>query len=268
MNTESTAPNIDMLIEKIRNIAATENIPLLGFGPASAMANESAGYRPDDLLPGAKGLLCFAIPLPRAIYNMSTYTAEMICRSQSENYRYLDMLSIRFANLLEENGEQAIPIFGCQPMGVNKKRGYVEGYINQLKMGEVTGIGVVGNNRLLINLRYGARLMIGSVITTAEFPRISYPECKEPGCPPGCRICEDVCPVKAISIEKKRISIMRCLGYTARTPLMSQIKFVLLCKFNPEMAARLMSQTALDEHTLHICSKCVALCPYGDEKTI
>jgi epoxyqueuosine reductase QueG len=266
MNVDSATTIINGLIEKIRNITVSENIPLLGFGPASAMANEPVGYRPEDLLPGAKGLLCFAIPLPRAIYKMPIYTEEMICRSQSENYRYLDMLSIRFANLLEENGFKALPIFGCQPMGVNKKRGYVEEYINQLKMGEVTGIGIIGNNRLLINSRYGARLMIGSVITTSEFPAISYPESKEPGCPPDCRICEDICPVKAISIEKKRLSIMRCLGYTAKTPLMSQIKFALLCKFVPEKAARLMFQTALDEHTLHICSKCVALCPYGDEK--
>jgi epoxyqueuosine reductase QueG len=196
---------------------------------------------------------------------MSTYTEEMICRSQSENYRYLDMLSIRFANLLEENGEQAIPIFGCQPMGLNK-RGDVAGYLNQLKMGEITGIGVIGNNGLLIHSKYGARLMIGGVITTAGFPRISYPDSDEPGCPPDCRICEDVCPVGAISIKKKRISIMRCLGYTAQTPLMSKTKFILLRAFKPEMAARLMSQTTLDEHTLHICSKCVALCPYGDEK--
>jgi epoxyqueuosine reductase QueG len=268
MNIASISPSINELIEKIRNIVASENIPLMGFGPASAMANEPVGYRPEDLLPGAKGLLCFAIPVPRALYNMSTYTAEMICRAQNQNYRYLDMLSIRFANLLEENGQQAIPIFGCQPMGVNKKNGYVEGYLNKLRMGEATGIGVIGNNRLLINSRYGARLMLGGVITTANFPMISYPESKEPGCPPDCRICEDVCPVRAISIAKKRISIMRCLGYTARTPLMSKTKFLLLRAFKPEKAARLMSQTALDEHSLHICSKCVALCPYGDKETI
>jgi hypothetical protein len=104
MNSSFSSPNTIALIEKIKNIAASENIPLLGFAPTSAMANEPTGYCPSDLLPGAKGLLCFAIPVPSAIYNMSTYTAEMICRAQSENYRYLDMLSIRFANLLEEDG--------------------------------------------------------------------------------------------------------------------------------------------------------------------
>jgi epoxyqueuosine reductase QueG len=152
-------------------------------------------------------------------------------------------------------------------MTINK-RGAVAGYINQIKMGEVTGIGVIGKNGLLIHSRYGARLMIGGVITTAEFPKVSYPSNKEPGCPLDCRICEDACPVKAISIEKKRVFIMRCLGYTARKPLMSQIKFALLSKFKSEMAARLMSQTALDEHTLHVCSRCVALCPYGDKKIV
>jgi hypothetical protein len=27
-----------------------------------------------------------------------------------------------------------------------------------------------------------------------------------------------------------------------------------------------MNLTAFDEHTFHICSQCVALCPYGDER--
>jgi epoxyqueuosine reductase QueG len=251
-----------MIIKKIKKIAESENIPLLGFGPASAMANEYKGYRPEDLLPGAKGLFCFAIPVPRTIYNISTNSADMICRSQSHNYRYLDTLSIRFANLIEENGEQALPIFGCAPFGINKK-GDVTGYLNQIKMGAVTGIGIIGKNGLLIHSRYGARLMLGGVITTAEFPKISYPGNNEPGCPPDCRICEEACPVKAISIKKKRVVIMRCLGYSAKTPLMSRIKFVLLRAYRPWRAARLMSQTALDEHTLNICSQCVALCPYG-----
>jgi hypothetical protein len=58
---------------------------------------------------------------------------------------------------------------------------------------------------------------------------------------------------------------MRCLNYTARTPLMSKPRFVALRAVRPRSAARLMNLTSLDEHTLHVCSKCVALCPYGSD---
>jgi hypothetical protein len=71
--------------------------------------------------------------------------------------------------------------------------------------------------------------------------------------------------VKAISIEEKRVHIMTCLSYTARTPLMSKLRFFILSKLQPESAARLMKLRAFDKHTFHVCSKCVALCPYGED---
>jgi epoxyqueuosine reductase QueG len=105
--------------------------------------------------------------------------------------------------------------------------------------------------------------MLGAVLTTVVLPEMHYPEIDEPGCPPDCQICADACPVAAIMADRKQVKIMRCLKYTARTPLMWRPKFLLLRTFNPQAAARYMSLTSFDEHTFHVCSKCVALCPYG-----
>jgi epoxyqueuosine reductase QueG len=105
--------------------------------------------------------------------------------------------------------------------------------------------------------------MLGGLLTTAELPSLRYPEDGQPVCPPDCRFCSDACPVGAIMPDKKQVKIMRCLRYTARTPMMSRLKFLFLRARNPEAAARYMSITAFDEHTFHICSKCVAVCPIG-----
>jgi epoxyqueuosine reductase QueG len=148
------------------------------------------------------------------------------------------------------------------PLGVNEK-GRVVGYLNQIRMGEVTGIGVIGRNGLLLNSRFGARLMLGGVLTTADLPEVRLPEAAEPGCPLECRICAQACPVGAILADEKQVRIMRCLRYTARTPFMSKAWFVLLRVFNVRAAARYMNLRSFDEHTFHVCSKCVALCPYG-----
>ena len=255
-----------MIVEEIRKIAADERVPVLGIGPASKMAAELPGHRPEDYLPGARSLICFGIPVPRQVYRTPTGGPETIWRSQNLYYRRLDTLSIRLAALLEESGAQAIPVYGCMPLGLNEK-GEVVGYLNQLRMGEATGIGIIGRNGLLLHSRYGARLMLGGVVTSAALPEMRYPDADQPGCPPGCRLCVDACPVKAISLEEKRVDIMRCLGYTARTPLMSKLKFGILRATRRESAARLMNLTAFDEHTFHVCSRCVALCPYGDKKT-
>lgn len=132
-------------------------------------------------------------------------------------------------------------------------------------MGEVTGIGVIGNNDLLLHSRYGSRLMLGGVVTTADLPDGHYPDIAEPGCPPDCRICVEACPVEAISIEEKRVKIMKCFRHTSRTPLLPKIRFVFLSVFQPQSAARLMNLRVFDEHTFHVCSQCVTLCPYGDQ---
>ena len=253
-----------MILDQIRKILDAEEIPVFGISPASIMTGEKPGHRPKDLLPGAESLVCFGIPIPRGIYHMETCGVETIWRSQNLHYRRLDTLSIRVAAALEENGHRAVPTYGCMPLAMNEK-GVVVGYLNQMKMAEVTGIGVIGKNGLLLNSQFGSRLMLGGVLTTAVLPETRFPDSDEPGCPPECRICADACPVDAIMPDKKQIQIMRCLGYTARTPSMSRPKFLLLRAFNPQRAARYMSLTAFDEHTFHICSKCVALCPYGEE---
>jgi len=252
-----------MITDEILKLVENEQIPVFGIGSVSGMSNEPIGHRPEDLLPGAQSMICFAVPLPHDVYRMPLYTTESVWRSQNLLYRRLDTYSIRIATLLEENGERAVPIFGCMPLGVNE-RGDVVGYLNQIRMGEVVRIGVVGRNGLIIHSRYGARLMLGGVITSATLPGVRYPEIDEPGCPSDCQICIQACPVQAISPANKRVEIMRCLRFTSRTPLMPKIRFFFLRAFRPGAAARLMNMTTFDEHTFHVCSRCVALCPYGD----
>ena len=254
-----------MIVARIRELVEAEQVPVLGIGPAADMAAEPSGHRPDDLLPGAQSLICFGLPVPRQVYRMSLYQPETVWRSQNLYYRRLDTLSVRIAALLEESGARAVPIYGCMPLDLNA-RGVVVGYLNQIRMGAVTGIGIIGKNGLLLHARYGARLMLGGVVTSAALPALRVPEVEAPGCPPDCHICAAACPAKAIDFAEKRVHVMRCLAHTARTPMMPRFRFLLLRAWRPQAAARLMNLTAFDEHTFHVCSQCVALCPYGEKK--
>ncbi len=254
----------DMIVGQLQRIARDENISVFGIGPASKMKDEPQGYRPEDVLPGVQSLICFGAALPGDVYCTPKNSLETVWRSQNLVYRRLDTLALRFSSLLEEKGARAVPVYGCMPLDLNEK-GSVVGYINQIRMAEATGIGVIGNNGLLIHSRYGSRITLGGLLTTAHLPEIHYPESEESGCPPGCHLCSDACPVDAVMPEKKQVKIMRCLKYTARTPAMSRLKFLLLGMRNKKAAARYMSISAFDEHTFHICSKCVSVCPYGGE---
>jgi epoxyqueuosine reductase len=251
-----------MITSDIRRIAESENLTLLGFAPASDLDDEPAGYRPGDLVPGARGLVSFAVPVPRSVFQTPLHAEEIISRTQSLVYRRLDSIAIRIAALLEDEGERALPVFGCFPMKINRN-GDVAGFLNLLRMAEAAGLGVIGRNGLLIHSRYGSRLMLGGVVTTARLPALRRAKPKESGCPSNCRICVDACPVRAIDPERLRVDIMRCLAHAAYTPLMSRLDFVVRRAVSPDSAARLLCHTSLDEHTLHMCSRCVALCPYG-----
>jgi epoxyqueuosine reductase QueG len=251
-----------MIVNKIIDLAKAEKIEVFGICNASKMADERVDFRPQDFLPGVKSLICFGIPIPRDIYRSPLYSSEMVWRSQNLLYRRLDTLSLVFSSTIENSGEHALPIFGCMPMGINKRNSVV-GYINQIRMAEVTGIGVKGKNGLVIHSHYGSRLMLGGVLTTASLPELHYPDCDETGCPSDCNICSEACPVNAIIPGQKQVKAMRCLNHAAKTPAMSRLKFLfLLMRRNKASAARYMSLTAFDEHTFHICSKCVSLCPY------
>jgi epoxyqueuosine reductase len=251
-----------MVVEQMAMIAKTEGIPAFGIGPASEMADAPPGFRPADFITDARSIICFGIPIPREVFKAPAYGLEITWRSQNLLYRRLDTLALRLANFLEQNGARALPIYGCMPLGVNEN-GTVVGYVNQIRMAEITGIGSIGKNGLLLNSRYGPRLMLGGLLTTADLPSMRYPEDERPVCPPHCRICSDGCPVAAIMPERRQVKIMRCLRYTARTPMMSRLKFLYLRARNPKAAARYMSITAFDEHTFHICSKCIEECPMG-----
>lgn len=59
----------------------------------------------------------------------------------------------------------------------------------------LAGIGTLGKSTLLLNGEYGARLNIGAVLT--NLPLASDAPARS-CCLPGCRICLDYCPVRAI----------------------------------------------------------------------
>ena len=255
-------------MNELADILDREGVRVWGAGPSDPMEDERPGYRPSDLVPGARSLICFGIPVPRGIFDQKRHEILNNWRTQNLYYRKLDSLSLRLAARLEEEGERAVPVFGCLPfalLGLAWANGRpsisVAGYLNQIRMGETTRIGTRGRNGALFHPRYGSRLMLGGVVTTAILQSRTEPRHAETGCPEGCRRCVDACPISAIHPDAKTVDIPACIGYTTRTPIMPKVRFFLLGLINRRKADLLMNQTGFDEHTLHICSRCVSVCP-------
>lgn len=98
--------------EKIEAFFLANNISVFGTAPASSLDTESSGYRPSDVLPGAKSILCLGIPLPKGIFKCAGKAKQRYWRSAAIYYRHIDAMLMQAAVVIEEQGDTAVPVYG------------------------------------------------------------------------------------------------------------------------------------------------------------
>ena len=247
------------VIEDIESVLSLARVPVFGAAPAMTLENGAQGYRPTDLLPGAQSVVCFGAPMPQGIYRCASKPIEMYWRALPMRFRAADDLSLQVAAVIEEAGFTSSPIFACFPMD-RLAGGELWGYASLVRMAEACGLGRIGKNGLLFNSRYGPRLILGGVVTTAVLPPTSFPERDEQGCPEDCFVCQERCPIHAIERSGK-VNNAACSRYSTQ-PLI----FTAMLKareYKPEEVQRLLNTAALDEHNINVCTACVSACPYS-----
>ena len=100
------------IVQGIEMIMAKRTVPVWGMTDADELEREPAGYRPSDMLPGAKRLLCIGVPVPRGIFMAASGTLGSYWRAANIYYRNIDATLLQACQLLEEQGDVALPIFG------------------------------------------------------------------------------------------------------------------------------------------------------------
>jgi epoxyqueuosine reductase QueG len=246
------------IIEEITKLFARNNIPVFGMMSASSLRNEPLGYRPKDMLASAESILCLGVSVPKGIFKSEERSGWMYWRAANIYYRNIDEVLMRVASIIEEKGEIAVPVFGCFPYDI-KGKGDFWGYVCLVKMAEAVGIGRIGKNGLLFNSKYGPRLILGGIVTTAKLPPMAWPEKDEKGCPEGCFVCQEECPVRAID-RTGRVDRIACIKYSMKSPIFSH--FMAMSDANPEDAQMINHLTAVDDHSTYRCIQCVSVCPY------
>lgn len=131
--------------------------------------------------------------------------------------------------------------------------------MNLVRMAAAVGIGKVGKNGLLFNSKYGPRLILGGIVTTAKLPLITWPEWDEKGCPEDCYVCQEECPVRAID-RSGRVDRVACIKYSIKSPIFSHL--MKMDHTGHEDVQMMNHLTAVDDHSMYRCVKCVSMCPY------
>lgn len=119
--------------------------------------------------------------------------------------------------------------------------------INEKLAASKAGLGVIGNNSLLINPRYGSYVFIGGILTSLQTDcRVS-----EVSCCIGCNKCMEACPTSAIPQEHS-IDQNRCLSSISQKRHLTDDEYILLRR----------------HHVAWGCDKCQDVCPMNRSREI
>jgi len=247
------------IIEGMMNLFAQNHIPVFGIAKAASLEKEPLGYRPSDMLASAESILCLGVPVSKGIFKCKERSEWMYWRAANIYYRSIDAVLMRACSIVEEKGEVAVPIYACFPYDI-KGKGDFWAYVSLVKMAEAVGIGKIGKNGLLFNSKYGPRLILGGIVTTALLPTMAWPERDDKGCPEDCFSCQEKCPVKAID-KSGKVDRVACIKYSMKSPIFSNM--MKTNKTTPQDVQMINHLTAVDDHSAYQCIKCVSACPYS-----
>ena len=205
-----------------------------------------------EFLPVAQSVIVFGKAVPAPAYRMPPRekTREML-RIAGE----LDNTAQRFAGLLSAEHIPAciIPLY----FPVRIVDGRVQGIVRLKQIAAAGGLGEIGENTLLLNRRFGPRLLLAGVVTAEPAPA-SDTTAPLSLCT-GCGACARACPEGAIGPDG--IDAFRCRNVGAWVPpaLVPAAKWLLgqqVLLRNLAPLAPLVARTA----TIR-CSLCVTGCP-------
>jgi epoxyqueuosine reductase QueG len=192
-----------MTAEKTKTLAYSFGAEVCGIAGADKFERAPEGFRPSDILPGAKSVVVFGKAFTKSLFLATTNAPYTLFRNKLIDL--VDTISVSLAAELEKRGILAVPVPSSEPYEYwNPELRHGRGILSLKHAAQLAGLGFLGKNTLLINGNYGNRLWLGAVITEA---------CLEPDssslgtCPESCRFCLDSCPQSAldgVTIEQRK----------------------------------------------------------------
>ena len=191
------------LENEIKSIVLSLGADVCGIANSREFTSSPAGFSPADIFPGFRSVIVFGIALlkglscvpSRLVYGHFNY---FLCHDTDE-------IALKAAKLSEERFScTAVPLPSDSPYEYWDKASLSgRGLISMKHAAVLAGLGELGKNTLLLNPKYGNRLVLGAFLTDLDL--VSDP-LVHGLCIAGCRRCIDACPAHAIlngSVDQK-----------------------------------------------------------------
>ncbi|MCW4026484.1 MAG: 4Fe-4S dicluster domain-containing protein [Candidatus Bathyarchaeota archaeon] len=193
------------LTEDLRDYARLLELDFIGFCSAESFDEAPEDRRPRVYLEDARSIISIGYKLNYApIQNLPTSRSAYMLEHDYAN-RHLDQASQKIARFLEERGFDAIGFDSgagfYHEAGKTPER--FAGDFSHKHAAVACGLGKFGLNNLVLSPRWGPRIRLAAVITSAKLG-YDRPLEKNTCLTPECEECVKICPVHALDGWKGR----------------------------------------------------------------
>jgi epoxyqueuosine reductase QueG len=241
--------------DEITDLLGKRGIPVSGIVESKKIAEIPGHFTPFSILKNARSVLCYGVPVPRGILHSENNSSLLFWRFCNMTYRFLDTVANEICTVLEEQGHYAAPIYSCFPWKLYDNKFY--GLLSLPHWAQECGIGKITRSGLAGNARFGTRLLLGGIITSAVLEKTR--DAPADPCPPECFLCQESCPVNAID-KGGRVDHHSCIRRSGTNPLLAHLLEDGRIKANFGFDT-LLNTVGVDDHGMYTCSKCLEVCP-------
>jgi epoxyqueuosine reductase QueG len=204
------------MLKEIESFLERKEMDVVGVADVAGWQSPLAECRPTEILKDCKRVIVFGKEIPRPVYTAHKHAFDLYLNVAENQYHTLDALASEVASMLTREGYNSVPLGAYLPLLMRK--GKYWGIVSLKHSAVRAGLGTMGKNTLLANERFGNRLRLGGLLTTA--PLEAGKPLEKSLCVEDCGKCVDVCPVHALD-GRGGIDQYKCLRRSIGHPLLS-----------------------------------------------
>jgi len=289
-----TAESIKVLTDEVKQKALQLGADVVGVAGVGRFETPSpfdeekvppyppTGYAPAELLPGARSVISLGLGQLMGVMESSPGDARTTYTFGNFGYWFLnhrlDQISYDLCRWLEQRGWSSLPLGDLGSARYNEPGQREHEYLAPLhgvfslkRAAVLAGVGRKTKATLVANPVLGTKIRLGCLITTAPLQEDLLLE--DTPCPPGCKVCVEVCPTGAV-LPDGRVDHIRCfsdVGRRGRT--MAEARRKAIEAYPPEHADDEYSQVRSDMLGVNnvgnrLCRvACMVFCPLGERKS-
>lgn len=250
----------EQLKTKARELGSVE----VGICETRALPHNMASL--DRMLPKSHSVVCIMFPHSE----MALASSDIYLKQYDTIFCYNELarISHQLVRYLEAEGYQAVAVPAFLPLDMGDGTMGLVGAIDWKQAAVESGLASWGKSGLVVNPRFGPRIRLGGLITTAELKpdsKLDFSPCD------NCQLCVESCPAGALlgdgQIDKKRCA-EQILSYGLRA-FTRLLKDVAKAKDEAEAKGLIYSYRtrelwqALETGNYYYCWTCQSSCPVG-----